>query len=100
MFTRAKELAKNGHDDQAIAMLNTVVKVYKETPTAGEAQAALDRAEKSLPLFSTGPIVVAEAGKTCSASELATTEGCRRRDAQSAAGDEGAGRARVAGQRR
>ena len=52
MFNRAKELAddkKPGHC--AIAMLNTIVKVYKETPTANEAKAALARSEKNLPLF-------------------------------------------------
>ena len=63
MFKRAQELSKNGHDDQAIAMLNRIVKVYKETPTAGEAQAAIDRADNDLPLFATGPIVVAKSGK-------------------------------------
>jgi len=63
MFKRAQELAKNGQPDQAIGMLKKVVKVYKETPTASDAEAALHRSEKNLPLFATGPIVVAEAGK-------------------------------------
>ena len=63
MFNRAQELDENGQPDQAIAMLNTVVKVYKETPTANEAKAALARSEKNLPLFATGPIVIAEAEK-------------------------------------
>ena len=44
-------------------MLNTIVKVYKETPTANEAKAALARSEKNLPLFATSPIVIAEAEK-------------------------------------
>ncbi len=63
MFNRAQELAKDGHDDRAIEMLTRLVKVYKETPTAAEAKAALDRAKKDLPLFAKGPIVVAEAEK-------------------------------------
>ena len=63
MFNRAQELASSKQADQAIAMLHTVVKVYKETPTANEAKAALARAEKHLPLFSAGPIVIAEAEK-------------------------------------
>ena len=54
MFNRAQELNKNGQADQAIAMLNKVVKVYKDTPTAGEAKAALDRSAKNLPLFAPG----------------------------------------------
>ena len=63
MFNRAQELDRNGQTDQAIDMLKKVVKVYKDTPTANEAKAALDRSEKNLPLFATGPIVVAEARK-------------------------------------
>ena len=63
MFNRAQELHRNKKTDQAIDMLNKVVKVYKDTPTATEAKAALDRTEKNLPLFATGPIVVAEAEK-------------------------------------
>ena len=54
-------------------MLNTVVKVYKETPTANEAKAALDRSEKNLPLFATGPIVVAEAEKAGSGTAKPAT---------------------------
>jgi formylglycine-generating enzyme required for sulfatase activity len=63
MFQRAQELAKNGRADDAIAMLNQVVKVYKDTPSGKEASAALDRYKKNLPLFTTGPIVVAQAQK-------------------------------------
>ena len=55
MFKRAQELAKNGQADQAIGMLKKVVKVYKETPTASDAKAALHRSEKNLPLFATHP---------------------------------------------
>ena len=67
LYRRAQELNKNGRADQAIAMLNKVVKVYKDTPTANEAKAALDRSEKNLPLFATGPIVVAEPEKAAPA---------------------------------
>jgi formylglycine-generating enzyme len=63
MLNRAQDYAKNGRADQAIAMLNKVVKAYKETPAAEEARAALDRSENNLPLFATGPIVVAEPEK-------------------------------------
>src|SRR5262249_44976694 len=49
--------------DQAKAMLSKVAKVYKETPAANEAKAALERSAQDLPLFATGPIVVAEAAK-------------------------------------
>ncbi|MFI5455821.1 MAG: SUMF1/EgtB/PvdO family nonheme iron enzyme [Isosphaerales bacterium] len=63
MFNRAYEFAKSGHTDQAIAMLNRVVKVYKGTPTATEAQAALDRPQQNLPLFTDRPAVVAESKK-------------------------------------
>ncbi len=41
-------------------MLNKVAKVYKGTAAARDALAALDRASKKLPLFSDGPLIVAE----------------------------------------
>ena len=41
-------------------MLNQVIKVYKDTPTAKDSKAALDRAENHMPLFSDRPLVVAE----------------------------------------
>ena len=57
MYERAKELDKNGHADQAIAMLKTVAKQpYEETATANEPRLRLTRGfEKNLPLFATGP---------------------------------------------
>lgn len=61
MFDRARNMAEHGHEDQAIAMLKSLIKVYKDTPTALAAKAALDRFSKNLPLFSQGPIVVAQA---------------------------------------
>ena len=60
MFERAREFAKNGRTDQAVAMLNRVLKVYKGTAAARESKAALDRAEKKLPLFSDRPLVLAQ----------------------------------------
>jgi sulfatase modifying factor 1 len=64
MFNRAQELAKDGRKEQAIAMLARVVKVYKGTPTAAAAQAALDRSQKNLPLFPDRPIILAEPDAT------------------------------------
>jgi sulfatase modifying factor 1 len=60
MVGRAQEFAKNGRTDQAVAMLNRVLKVYKGTPAAREATAALDRSAKNLPLFSDRPLVLAQ----------------------------------------
>jgi formylglycine-generating enzyme len=60
MLGRAHEFAKNGRTDQAVAMLNRVLTVYKGTPAAREAKAALDRSEKNLPLFSDRPLVLAQ----------------------------------------
>src|SRR5262249_28495784 len=51
MFNRAREDAKDGRTDQAVAMLKRVISVYKGTPTAAEARAALDRPNQNLPLF-------------------------------------------------
>jgi formylglycine-generating enzyme required for sulfatase activity len=61
MIERAKDFAKKRQTDQALAMLARVIKVYKETQAAKDAQAAIDRAAKNLPLFSDGPVVVAQA---------------------------------------
>ena len=60
MFNRAYDFAKSGRTDLAIGMLNRVVKVYKGTPTADAAQAALDRPQQNLPLFTDRPVVVAD----------------------------------------
>src|SRR5207248_3520988 len=59
-FNRAQEYAKNGRTDQAVGLLKQVVAVYKGSPTAAEAKAALDRPAHNLPLFPTGPAIVAE----------------------------------------
>jgi sulfatase modifying factor 1 len=60
MYSKAQEFAKNGQTDQALAMLNKVVKVYKWTAAAQDSLVALDQAKKKLPLFPDGPLVVAE----------------------------------------
>ena len=60
MLERAREFAKNGRTDQAVAMLNRVLKVYKGTAAATESKAALDRADKNLPLFPDRPLVLAQ----------------------------------------
>jgi formylglycine-generating enzyme required for sulfatase activity len=62
MFNRARELAKNGRNDLAIAKLNEIAKIsaYRGTPTAAEAKAALERAAKDLPLFPDRPVLEAQ----------------------------------------
>ncbi len=59
MYNRAYELAKKDQTTQAIEMLTRVVKVYKGTPTAADAAAALARPKSGLPLFHDGPSIVA-----------------------------------------
>jgi sulfatase modifying factor 1 len=61
MFDRARGFDKNGKTNQAIDMLNILIKVknYKDTPTALAAKTALDRHSQNLPLFADGPIVLA-----------------------------------------
>ena len=71
MYNRAQEFAKTGRADQALAMLQRVVKVYKGTPSARDSKAALDRAGKNLPLFSDSPLVIAESGPSKTAEEPA-----------------------------
>ena len=61
MLGKAREFAKNGRSDLAIAKLNDVVEKYKGTRTAAEAKAALERSEKDLPLFPDRPVLEAEA---------------------------------------
>jgi formylglycine-generating enzyme required for sulfatase activity len=63
LFGRAHESAKQGRAEEAIAMLTKVVTVYRGTPTAADAQEALDRPKKNLPLFTDSPAVVADAPK-------------------------------------
>jgi formylglycine-generating enzyme len=61
MFVRAREFAKNGRSDEAVALLEKLVKTYKTTKTAGEAREALKRPEQNLPLFLDRPAVQADA---------------------------------------
>ena len=62
MFNRAQEFAKNGQTDQAVAMLNRVIKVYKGTPTARECQGGTrSRRARTCRFFSDRPLVVAQA---------------------------------------
>ncbi len=63
MFNRAREDDKNGRTDLAIAMLKRVIKTYKGTQTALDAQCALDRPKQNLPLFIDRPTVLAESEK-------------------------------------
>ena len=60
MFDRAREYAKARRTDQAITLLETVVKLYRGTRTAGEASKALERPKQSLPLFLDRPALKAE----------------------------------------
>src|SRR5262245_1878396 len=60
MLNRARDNAKAGRTKEAIALLENVVKVYRGTPTAAEAEAALDRPKQNLPLFLDRPAVTAE----------------------------------------
>ncbi len=57
MFDRARGFDKNGKTDQAIGMLNTLIKVknYKDTPTALAAKAALDRYSQNCPCLAMAP---------------------------------------------
>jgi formylglycine-generating enzyme required for sulfatase activity len=64
MYNRAREDAKQGRTEQAIEMLEKIVKVYSGTPTATDAQAALDRPKQNLPLFIERPTVLAEPEKS------------------------------------
>jgi formylglycine-generating enzyme len=58
MYNKAEEFAKNNQTDQALAMLKKIVKIYKDTSTARDSLAALDRASKKLPLFDDGRTLV------------------------------------------
>jgi formylglycine-generating enzyme required for sulfatase activity len=60
MLARAEETAKTGKTKDAIALLENVVKSYRGTKTAGEAQEALERPKHNLPLFLDRPAVKAE----------------------------------------
>ncbi|MDG3002745.1 SUMF1/EgtB/PvdO family nonheme iron enzyme [Paludisphaera mucosa] len=61
MLARARESAKNGRTDEAVALLEQLAKGYKNTKTAAEAQEALKRPSQNMPLFLEGPTVAAAA---------------------------------------
>ncbi|APW59363.1 SUMF1/EgtB/PvdO family nonheme iron enzyme [Paludisphaera borealis] len=61
MFVRAREFAKIGRSDEAVALLEKLVKAYKNTKTAGDAREALKRPAQNLPLFLDRPTVKADA---------------------------------------
>jgi formylglycine-generating enzyme len=63
LFTRARESAKAGRTQEAVVLLTKVATVYRGTPTAADAQEALDRPQKNLPLFSDSPVMLAVAPK-------------------------------------
>ena len=61
LFERARQVAKNGKADDALAILKRVRDKYPATQTANEAKAALERPAQHLPLFLEGkPAVVAK----------------------------------------
>ncbi|AMV38601.1 SUMF1/EgtB/PvdO family nonheme iron enzyme [Planctomyces sp. SH-PL62] len=61
MLSRARESARNGRTDEAIALLEQLKKAYPKTRTAAQAQEALERPSQNLPLFLDGPTVKADA---------------------------------------
>lgn len=61
MLGQARDAAKAGKTDAAIALLERLVATYKNTPTAAEAREALERPSRNLPLFLDRPTVEAEA---------------------------------------
>ncbi len=61
MYLRAREAAKDGRTDEAVALLENLVKSYKNTKTAVEARDALKRPSQNLPMFLDRPTVKADA---------------------------------------
>jgi formylglycine-generating enzyme required for sulfatase activity len=61
MLVRAREAAGGGRADQAVALLEQLAKTYRNTRSAAEAKAALERPSRNLPLFLDGPTVAAAA---------------------------------------
>lgn len=62
LFERAREVARNGKPDLAVALLKTIVTKYPTTVAAQQAREALDRPNQKLPLFLDRPAVVATPG--------------------------------------
>ena len=59
MLARARDAARAGRTDEAVALLEQLAKSYPNTRTAAEAQEALKRPAPNLPLFLEGPTVAA-----------------------------------------
>ena len=78
MFDRAREYAKTGRTDQAITLLENVVKSYRGTRTAGEATKALERPKQNLPLFLDRPASEGRSRPETASSGNSTDPGCDR----------------------
>ena len=61
MYIRAREAAKDGRSDEAVGLLERLVKSYKNTKTAVDAREALKRPSQNLPMFLDRPTVKAAA---------------------------------------
>lgn len=61
MYVRAREFAKSGRSGEAVALLEKLIKSYKNTKTAVEAREALKRPSQNLPMFLDRPTVKAGA---------------------------------------
>ncbi len=61
MLGQARDAARAGRTEAAVALLEQLVTTYKNTPAAGEAREALERPARNLPLFLDRPTVEAEA---------------------------------------
>lgn len=64
---RARELAKNGKVEVAVAMLKRVTEKYPRTAASREAKEAIDRPKQNLPLFPEHPTMVAKVAETAPA---------------------------------
>lgn len=62
LFDRARDFAKTGKVDQAVALLKRVVTRYPTTQSGLDSKDALDRPPENLPLFLDRPAVVARPG--------------------------------------
>jgi sulfatase modifying factor 1 len=60
MYAHAEEVFARGKEDEAISLLEKIVKSYPDTSAAADASKALERREQGLPMFFKGPIVSAD----------------------------------------
>jgi formylglycine-generating enzyme required for sulfatase activity len=63
LFKDAREFAKNGDTKNATRLLTKIVEAFPQTAGAKDAQEALERPKKNLPLFSDAPTVSAQAAE-------------------------------------